>query len=187
VDAFDISAYAVGVAAERLAAYPQATVREGDAQATNLPDGAYDMVVSLDVVEHLPQPERFFEEAFRVLRPGGLLYFSTPNPASLGARLKRARQLAADGGLPSERWFADRDETHINIRPRAAWRALCLGAGFVAVREGTDSLWDTPYFPRWPLLPQKLLGNGSQRLLIPLFGMLPWSQGENHIGLWRKP
>lgn len=189
VDAFDISPYAVSIARARLESFPHVTVREGDAQDTGLATGAYDMVVSLDVAEHLPDPEQMFAEAWRVLKSGGILFFSTPNPESLGARLKRPRvQLpAGDGGPVADRWFADNDDTHVNIRSRASWQELCRRIGFVRLRDGTDSLWDTPYFRRLPVLPQKLLGNGSQRLLIPLFGILPWSLGENYMGLWQKP
>lgn len=39
----------------------------------------FDLVCSLQVVEHLHQPELFMEEARRVLKPGGLCVISTPN------------------------------------------------------------------------------------------------------------
>jgi SAM-dependent methyltransferase len=38
-----------------------------------------DMVVSLAVIEHLRDPENFITEIFRCLKPGGLIYLSTPN------------------------------------------------------------------------------------------------------------
>lgn len=44
-----------------------------------LEDASFDLVCSLQVVEHLQYPNRFMEEARRVLRPGGLCVITTPN------------------------------------------------------------------------------------------------------------
>jgi SAM-dependent methyltransferase len=38
-----------------------------------------DIAVSLAVIEHLKDPENFLREIFRCLKPGGLIYLSTPN------------------------------------------------------------------------------------------------------------
>jgi 2-polyprenyl-3-methyl-5-hydroxy-6-metoxy-1,4-benzoquinol methylase len=39
----------------------------------------YDAVVSLETIEHLPDPRLFLDRAARLLAPGGLLIVSTPN------------------------------------------------------------------------------------------------------------
>jgi SAM-dependent methyltransferase len=44
-----------------------------------LRDDAFDSVVSIETIEHVPDPERFLDELRRVLRPGGLLVLTTPN------------------------------------------------------------------------------------------------------------
>jgi SAM-dependent methyltransferase len=44
----------------------------------------FDLVVSMDVVEHLPDPEPWLRELFRVMKPGGMLFLTTPNYASRG-------------------------------------------------------------------------------------------------------
>lgn len=41
--------------------------------------GSFDLVVTMDVVEHLPDPGPWCAELFRVLRHGGGLYLTTPN------------------------------------------------------------------------------------------------------------
>ncbi len=42
-------------------------------------DNSVDFAVSLAVIEHLRDPENFLSEIFRCLKPGGLVYLSTPN------------------------------------------------------------------------------------------------------------
>lgn len=44
-----------------------------------LASNSIDIAVSLAVIEHLRDPENFISEIFRCLRPGGLIYLSTPN------------------------------------------------------------------------------------------------------------
>jgi SAM-dependent methyltransferase len=42
-------------------------------------DGAFDIVVSTDVIEHVPEVEAHIAEVARVLTPGGRYYVKTPN------------------------------------------------------------------------------------------------------------
>jgi SAM-dependent methyltransferase len=64
------------------------------------PDGLFDCVLLLDVLEHLVDRDRVLEEVRRVLRPGGTLLLSVPNADTGWKRRFRA------AGLPT---FADRD------------------------------------------------------------------------------
>ncbi|MDF1565387.1 MAG: class I SAM-dependent methyltransferase [Deltaproteobacteria bacterium] len=43
------------------------------------PDGAFALVTSMDVIEHVPEPAPWLAELVRVLRPGGRIYLTTPN------------------------------------------------------------------------------------------------------------
>jgi SAM-dependent methyltransferase len=51
------------------------------ADALNLPfdDAGFDVVICSHVYEHVPDPVRMFAEIHRVLRPGGICYFSAGN------------------------------------------------------------------------------------------------------------
>jgi SAM-dependent methyltransferase len=44
-----------------------------------LEENSVDIAISLAVIEHLESPESFMSEIFRCLKPGGLVYISTPN------------------------------------------------------------------------------------------------------------
>jgi len=62
------------------------------ATASNLPfaDGTFDLVTANMVVEHLDDPVTQFAEITRVLKPGGIFMFHTPNVygyTTVGARL----------------------------------------------------------------------------------------------------
>lgn len=50
-------------------------------------DGSFDLVVSMEVIEHTSDPVAWTKEALRVLRPGGALFLTTPNYDSLSLRL----------------------------------------------------------------------------------------------------
>jgi SAM-dependent methyltransferase len=61
------------------ARYPRVQVLHGNLAALPLRDGAVDVVVNFQVIEHLWDQGQFVAECFRVLRPGGALLVSTPN------------------------------------------------------------------------------------------------------------
>ena len=46
---------------------------------SNLPDAGFDIIVSVEVLEHVEEDERFVSEVFRVLKPGGIFLMTTPN------------------------------------------------------------------------------------------------------------
>ncbi|HYZ67328.1 MAG TPA: class I SAM-dependent methyltransferase [Mycobacterium sp.] len=61
------------------ARYPRVEMRHGNLAELPLPDGAVDVVVNFQVIEHLWDQGQFVAECHRVLRPRGVLMMSTPN------------------------------------------------------------------------------------------------------------
>ena len=53
-------------------------LRNENLMATTWPDAAFDVVLSFDVLEHVPDPAKAFAECHRILRPGGALLWAAP-------------------------------------------------------------------------------------------------------------
>lgn len=50
-------------------------------------DDSFDYIVSIEGIEHIENQFHFVRECYRVLRPGGRLFLTTPNVSSLESRL----------------------------------------------------------------------------------------------------
>jgi SAM-dependent methyltransferase len=57
-----------------------AVVVQADLQALALPDDSFDAAVCFETIEHLESPQRGLAELRRVVRPGGMIVVSSPNP-----------------------------------------------------------------------------------------------------------
>lgn len=107
--------------------YRSDLVREGSVTALPYPDGAFDEVLCLDVLEHLTFPEQraAVAELHRVLKPDGGALISVPNLAHLQSRVHFLLQgrLIRTAALSK----------HPGDRPVAEYLQLVQSCGFVVV------------------------------------------------------
>ena len=58
-------------------------IREADAMNLPFPDASYDVIVALDILEHLPDDQAAMRQFCRVLKPGGYVVATVPAYQSL--------------------------------------------------------------------------------------------------------
>jgi SAM-dependent methyltransferase len=71
-------------------------IRNEDLTRLSYPTASFDVAMSFDCLEHMPDPMEGFQEMARVIRPGGKLMWSVPFRHDLEANLVRA-SIATDG------------------------------------------------------------------------------------------
>ncbi len=83
VQGVELSTYAAKQARENLGL----NVHTGTLAEAVYESSIFDAVTLWDVLEHVPDPQIVLKEIYRILKPGGVLLFSMPNPESTEARL----------------------------------------------------------------------------------------------------
>jgi SAM-dependent methyltransferase len=64
---------------------------QGDAATFDFGDRRFDVVAMGDVIEHLPDPRQLMRQVTSLLKPGGLIWLSTPNYEGVWTRGMRER------------------------------------------------------------------------------------------------
>ncbi len=112
-----VEAYGADISSYALRRHPPARGRLIQSLADPLPflEARFDVVSAFDLLEHLDDPEAALREIGRVLKPGGFLLMTTPDPL----------------------YFHRREPTHIHERPPAYWVDRLRRHGWrVALRFG---------------------------------------------------
>jgi SAM-dependent methyltransferase len=131
---------------------------------TRLPvaDGAADVVIMSELIEHLVDPDGALEEVRRVLRPGGALLLSTPNLAAWYNRGLLAAGIQPVFSEVSLRGVFGRPGSvvagHLRLFTRRALTEFLTASGFRCVTVAGARYHDVPRlmqpldraFCRWP-------------------------------------
>ena len=90
------------------ARYPQETFLQTDLALLPFADGEFDFILSLETLEHAPDPLRFLRELARVLKPGGTLVLSCP-PATAELPLRICEWFLPNHGEGPHRFLSSRE------------------------------------------------------------------------------
>lgn len=107
-----------------------------DVQDLKFKPKTFDLIIAIDVLEHLPDPKKGIKEISKVLKPLGILIITTPNPDSYSHRIKK------------KKWFAYNDQTHISIHNKDYWLNLLKENNFKIKKSTTIDLFDFPYLTK---------------------------------------
>jgi SAM-dependent methyltransferase len=130
VNGLEISEYGSRYAREELGL----DVRTGVLEKGAYPRGHFDVVVMWDVIEHLKDPKTLLATAREMMKPDGLLVFSTMDVGSLYARLLR------------DRWHLYDIPEHLVYYDRKTVSKLLDSAGFTVQKiKSEGSLYSIGY------------------------------------------
>lgn len=136
---------------------------QGDAHELPFPDNFFDVVVSCETIEHLPFPLKGLQEFYRVTRPGGMLFLTTPNYFNFMGLY----ELYAKFRHPGRKFDQPFDRIQIftqtrSLLKRAGWKIL----------KSDGTVHQMPIFPgRNPVRLESLESNRHIKRFLSIFAL----------------
>lgn len=133
----DVKLFATDLAGSPEKYPPGCGFHRGDIQKDRLPwaSGGMDRITCLHLVEHLSSLDFLFEEAARLLKPGGRIFIETPHPKTV---VLQSLPGAWAGTFPMS--FYD-DLTHTKPVATGVLAHAARRAGFKIISSGTSRNW----------------------------------------------
>jgi 2-polyprenyl-3-methyl-5-hydroxy-6-metoxy-1,4-benzoquinol methylase len=100
----------------------------GELKDAQYPDDYFDVVMASEVLEHVPEPRPLIAEMARIVRPGGLLWATTPHGRGISSKTL---------GL---KWSVISPPEHLQLFSLGSIKALLREAGFRRVRVATHGV-----------------------------------------------
>ena len=144
-----------------------------DARELGFGSQEFDIVISSELIEHIPEPQEVLKQIYRVLKKSGLSILTTPHKGSgifarflrLIKRKNNAKEekhicnFIADNEIPKIRLSSEQGITgagygHISVKSENEWQVIFKNIGFRLVSvEGTSGLlFGSPYLDKYRIL-----------------------------------
>lgn len=120
----------------------------------------YDVVMCLQVIEHLNDPNEFYRLCSRLLKKGGILFITTPNLGGLAPK------------IIGERWHGFNEEEHVNLYTKDKLENEIIANNYNILFSGTSFLSGLPVVRKSPL---RLIND----LAYYIFNYQPWGIGDS--------
>lgn len=105
------------------------TIHPGYLPDAHFPDETFDVVVMIDVFEHVPEPVAHLQDCHRILKPEGLLYIKVPNGSYTRFKHRLVNNLGLSrmvGSVP-DTWDSSQ---HLNHFTAATLKKMLRSTGF---------------------------------------------------------
>ncbi len=113
---------------------------ESNVESIGLPDGSFDVVMAIDIIEHVEHPEKLLSEINRLLRPGGRLLITFPamhdkfvdGLSALKVFFTRQKKTQREGWHPDD---------HQHEYPVGKWVGMVEAAGLRSKRSRATTMF----------------------------------------------
>ena len=140
-----------------------------DHDYSSVPSGQFDVVTLLDVVEHVPDPQFLMDQCFRMLKPGGHIYFHTPVVTRTDRAMHRLAKLPGASKI-AKAWLRARTSIfHLQNYSEHGLRMLLDRAGFVlkSFQVKNELSWPVAKYVQVYLVDKLGMPSFTKQALVP--------------------